>query len=126
MLLIGHSEFRLWAQNKPYLFELFLSFAAKEGQVTVDSLPPPQSSPLCFGKTCLELNLAAAFPKGPKHLYGTKYGFYSSNFPYGLGKYSPYWCLGLFGEDARFVEEWSLGSMRCGQLEVPKALQFES
>ena len=29
--------------------------------------------------------------------YGTKYGFCSSNFPYGLGKYSPYWYLGPFG-----------------------------
>ena len=30
-----------------------------------------------------------ATPKGPKYLYGTKYGFCSSNFPHGLGKYSP-------------------------------------
>ena len=37
-------------------------------------------------------------PKGPKHLYGTKYGFCSSNFPYGLGKYSPYGYLGPFGQ----------------------------
>ena len=37
------------------------------------------------------------FPKGPKYLYGTKYGFCSSNFPYGLGKYSLYWYLGPFG-----------------------------
>ena len=37
------------------------------------------------------------FPKGPKYLYGTKYGFCSSNFPYGLGKYSPYGYLGAFG-----------------------------
>ena len=36
-------------------------------------------------------------PKGPKYLYGTKYGFCSSNFPYGLGKYSPYGYLGPFG-----------------------------
>ena len=35
-------------------------------------------------------------PKGPKCLYGTKYGFCSSNFSYGLGKYSPYGCLGPF------------------------------
>ena len=35
-----------------------------------------------------------ADPKGPKYLYGTKYGFCSSNFPYGLGKYSPYGYLG--------------------------------
>ena len=33
----------------------------------------------------------------PKYLYGTKYGFCSSNFPYGLGKYSLYWYLGPFG-----------------------------
>ena len=37
------------------------------------------------------------FPKGPKYLYGTKYDFCSSNFPYGLGKYSPYGYLGPFG-----------------------------
>ena len=37
-------------------------------------------------------------PKGPKYLYGTKYGFCSSNFPYGLGKYPPYGYLGPFGE----------------------------
>ena len=36
-------------------------------------------------------------PKGPKYLHGTKYGFCSSNFPYGLGKYSLYWYLGPFG-----------------------------
>ena len=36
-------------------------------------------------------------PKGPKYRYGTKYGFSSSNFPYGLGKYSPYGYLGPFG-----------------------------
>ena len=36
-------------------------------------------------------------PKGPKYLYGTKYGFCSSNFPYGLGKDSPYGYLGPFG-----------------------------
>ena len=36
-------------------------------------------------------------PKGPKYLYGAKYGFCSSNFPYGLGKYSLYWYLGPFG-----------------------------
>ena len=29
-------------------------------------------------------------PEGPKYLYGTRYGFCSSNFPYGLGKYTPY------------------------------------
>ena len=29
-----------------------------------------------------------ADPKGPKYLYGTKYGFCSSNFPYGLSKYA--------------------------------------
>ena len=37
------------------------------------------------------------FPKGPKYLYGTKYGFCSSNSPYGLSKYSLYWYLGPFG-----------------------------
>ena len=37
------------------------------------------------------------YPKGPKYLYGTKYGFCSSSFPYGLGKYSPYGYLGPFG-----------------------------
>ena len=37
------------------------------------------------------------FPKGPKYLYGTKYGFCSSFFPYGLGKYTPYGYLGPFG-----------------------------
>ena len=41
------------------------------------------------------------FPKGPKYLYGTKYAFSSSNFPYGLGNYSPYGYLGPFG----FVED---------------------
>ena len=35
-------------------------------------------------------------PKGPKYLYGTKYGVCSSNFPYGLGKYSPNGYLGPF------------------------------
>ena len=35
-------------------------------------------------------------PKGPKYLYGTKYGFCSSNFPYGLSKDSPYGYLGPF------------------------------
>ena len=40
-------------------------------------------------------------PKGPKYLYGTKYGFCSSNFPYGLGKYTPYGYLGPFGEVCR-------------------------
>ena len=37
------------------------------------------------------------FPKGSKYQYGTKYGFCNSNFPYGLGKYSPYGYLGPFG-----------------------------
>ena len=41
--------------------------------------------------------LTFARPKGPKYLYGTKYGFCSSNFPYGLGKYSAYGYLGSFG-----------------------------
>ena len=41
--------------------------------------------------------LLVAVPKGPKYLYGTKYGFCSSNFPYGLGKYTPYGYLGPFG-----------------------------
>ena len=36
-------------------------------------------------------------PKGPKYQDGTKHGFCSSNFPYGLGKYSPYGYLGPFG-----------------------------
>ena len=36
-------------------------------------------------------------PKGPKYLYGTKYGFCGSNSPYGLPKYSPYGYLGPFG-----------------------------
>ena len=40
-----------------------------------------------------------SLPKGPKYLYGTKYGSCSSNFPYGLGKYSLYWYLGPFGTD---------------------------
>ena len=35
--------------------------------------------------------------EGPKYLYGTKYGFCSSNFPYGSGKYSPYGYFGPFG-----------------------------
>ena len=42
-------------------------------------------------------------PKGPKYLYGTKYGFCSNNFPYGLGKYTPYGYLGPFGEVFRPV-----------------------
>ena len=37
-------------------------------------------------------------PKGPKYQNGTKYGFCSSNFPYGLGKYSPYGYLAPFGK----------------------------
>ena len=37
-------------------------------------------------------------PKGPKYHYGTKYGFCSNNFPYGLGKYSPYGYFGPFGK----------------------------
>ena len=41
--------------------------------------------------------LGGPFPKGPKYLCGTKYGFCSSNFPYGLGKYTPYGYLGPFG-----------------------------
>ena len=36
-------------------------------------------------------------PKGPKHQYGTSYGFCSSNLPYALGKYSPFGYLGPFG-----------------------------
>ena len=36
-------------------------------------------------------------PKGPKYQYSTKYGFCSSNFPDGLGKYSPYGYLGPLG-----------------------------
>ena len=44
---------------------------------------------------------ASLIPKGPKYLYGTKYGFCSSNFPYGLGKYSPYGHLGPFGNVVR-------------------------
>ena len=36
-------------------------------------------------------------PKGPKYLYSTKYGFCSSKFPFGLGKYTPYGYLGPFG-----------------------------
>ena len=39
-------------------------------------------------------------PKGPKYLYGTKYGFCSSDFPYGLGKYTPDGYLGPFGSVA--------------------------
>ena len=42
--------------------------------------------------------LGIVSPKGPKYLHGTKYGFCSSNFPYGLGKYSLYWYLGPFGK----------------------------
>ena len=42
-------------------------------------------------------NVFIRVPKGPKYLYGTKYGFCSSNFPYGLGKDSPYGYLGPFG-----------------------------
>ena len=38
-----------------------------------------------------------AISKGPKYLHGTKYGFCSSNFPYGFGKDSPYEYLGPFG-----------------------------
>ena len=37
------------------------------------------------------------YPKGPKYLYGAKYGFCSINCPHGLGKYSPYGYLGPFG-----------------------------
>ena len=44
------------------------------------------------------------YPKGPKYLYGTKYGFCSSKFPYGLGKDSPYSYLGPLG----VVMGWSL------------------
>ena len=44
------------------------------------------------------LGFVTQIPKGPKYLYGTKYGFCSSNFPYGLGKYSPYGYLGPFGD----------------------------
>ena len=39
----------------------------------------------------------STYPKGLKYLYGRKYGFCSSNFPYGLGKDSPYGYLGPFG-----------------------------
>ena len=49
-----------------------------------------------FLETIAPLGLRA-YPKGPKYLYGTKYGFCSSNFPYGLGKYSPCGYLGPFG-----------------------------
>ena len=48
------------------------------------NLVPPRSSKILY-------------PKGPKYLYGTKYDLCSSNFPYGLGKYSPYGYLGPFG-----------------------------
>ena len=44
-------------------------------------------------------------PKGPKYLYGTKYGFCSSTFPYGLGKYSPYGYLGPFGKEMDNLDE---------------------
>ena len=43
--------------------------------------------------------LPVPLPKGPKYLYGTKYGFCSSNFHYGLGKYSLYWYLGPLGSE---------------------------
>ena len=53
-------------------------------------------------------------PKGPKYLHGTKYGFCSGNFPYGLGKYSPYGYLGPFGKALQrplsFQKEVSWGS----------------
>ena len=42
-------------------------------------------------------SLQDLFPKGAQYQYGTKYDFCSSNFPYGLGKYSPYGYLGPFG-----------------------------
>ena len=45
----------------------------------------------------MKRNLEVSNPKGPKYLYGTKYGFCSSNFPYGLGKYFPNEYLGPFG-----------------------------
>ena len=46
---------------------------------------------------CSNNPTTSASPKGPKYLYGTKYGLCSSKFPYGLGKYSPYGYLGPFG-----------------------------
>ena len=42
-------------------------------------------------------NTMLNIPKGPKYVHGTKHGFCSNNFPYGLGKYSPYVYLGPFG-----------------------------
>ena len=55
-------------------------------------------------EACAEVYIAGSSPylpspKGPKYLYGTKYGFCSSNFPYSLGKYSPYGYLGPFGQE---------------------------
>ena len=47
-----------------------------------------------------------SYPKGPKYLYGTKYGFCSSNFPCGLAKYSPYGYLGPFGLAKQTQAEW--------------------
>ena len=52
-------------------------------------------------------------PKGPKYQYGTKCGFCSSNFPYGLGKYSPYGYLGPFGVVRHLCKGscfWGLGA----------------
>ena len=54
----------------------------------------PFWGPGSFRKYLRNLRL---YPKGPKYQYGTKYGFCSSNFPHGLGKYSPYGYLGPFG-----------------------------
>ena len=57
-------------------------------------------------------------PKGPKYLYGRKYGFCSSNFPYGLGKYSLYGYFGPFGyrqqatylAEAMFLQKMAVGA----------------
>ena len=47
-----------------------------------------------------ELSALTPNPKGPKYLYGTKYGFCSSDFPYGLGKYTPYGYSRPFGQES--------------------------
>ena len=62
-------------------------------------------------------------PKGPKYLYGTKYGFCSSDFPYGLGKYTPYGHLGPFGylgihgspkcPRTQYLGTWGFGTSNC-------------
>ena len=79
-------------------------------------------------------SVSNSHPKGPKYLYGTKYGFCSSNFPYGLGKYTPYGYIGPFGSGSKeqsptidfvFPVLFHSCSQRSFRFSVPEKADFE-